>query len=142
VKPWQIEQLESLYRKAVQIYVNAASMNAPCEVGCGRLGQDAHHIVFRSQEPGLRWKYEPMFGLWVCPTCHAQAHTRDYDFVERALQRLKVVRPAKAKCLSLYIERHDKLKCPDVTFDWMGEYLRRRIAVLQRNWMDSYCCDV
>ncbi len=142
MKPWQIQELEGLYRESVRLGVNPAGGPAPCEMGCGRLGSQAHHVVLRSQEPGPRFKYEPLWGLWLCTTCHGPAHTESEAFVERALARLRVVRPAKAKTLKLYIENHDRLRCPDVTFQFMRDYLRRRVALLQKSWSNAYCCDV
>jgi len=141
MQKWQIQQLEGLYRKAVSLYVNAASMVAPCEMGCGRFGVQAHHVIARAQEPGIRWKYEPGWGLWLCTICHGLAHTSADEFVGRILQRLKLVRPAKARTLRIYIEKHDRLRCPHVSFEFMRDYLRRRVANLQRSWADAYCCD-
>ena len=141
-KDYQTQQIEALYRVAVQLYVNPAGGPAPCECGCGRLGLQAHHCVKRSQEPGVRWMYEPIWGLWLCTTCHAQAHTEQDEFVRRMLARLDRIRPEKARTLRLYMEKHDRLKCPDVSFQWLRDYLRRRIALLQKDWARSYCCDV
>ncbi len=139
---YQIQELESLYRQAVQLQVNPAGGPAPCELGCGKIGTQAHHVVFRSQEPGIRWKFEPLWGLWLCTPCHGPADTNPEDFVERALARLRVVRPAKARTLKFYIENHDRLRCPDVGFEWMRAYLRRRVALLQKSWANAYCADV
>lgn len=142
LKPWQVQELESLYRQAVRLFVNPAGGPAPCEIGCGRIGVNAHHFIYRSQEPGIRWQYEPHWGLWLCQNCHAEAHTRADEFVERTLERLWVVRRSKAVTLRLYLERHDRLQCPDVSFQWMRAYLKRRIALLQKQWSRAYCVDV
>jgi hypothetical protein len=142
MKPWEIQQIEGLYRQAVQLYVNPAGGPAPCELGCGRLGTDAHHAINRSQEPGVRWKWEPIWGLWVCKVCHHHAHIAPWEFFPRAIARLKTIRPQKARTLILYSERHDRLRCPDVSFEWLREYLRRRIAGLQKDWSRAYCCDL
>jgi hypothetical protein len=142
LKPYQIQQLEGLYRQAVQLGVNPAGGPAPCECGCGRIGCNAHHVVFRGQEPGIRWKYEPIWGLWVAAPCHTEAHTKAEEFVERILARLHLVNKPKAMTLRLYIENHDRLQCPNVAFSWMREYMKRRIIILQKSWMNAYSCDV
>ncbi len=139
--PYQTEQLEVLYRQAVLLQVNPAGNQAPCEAGCSRLGINAHHVVFRSQEPGIRWKYEPRFGLWLCFGCHQQSHDKSEEFVQRILAILRLVNRPKATTLSLFIEKHDRLKCPNVTFQWMRQHLRRRTEFLMRNWADAYSCD-
>lgn len=60
----------------------------------------------------------------------------------RALGRLRVVRPDKARTLRRYLQNHDRLKCPDVKFDVMRDILKRRVALLQKEWSNAYCVDV
>jgi len=134
---YQIQVLEKLYRHAVQLQVNPAGTGAPCEGGCGRLGHEAHHIVRRSQEPGIRWKYEPRWGVWLCHGCHIGAELDQ----EGLLAKMAVYRPERVKRLRRYLAMHDRVKCRTVTFGFMREYLRRQTALLGRKWAESYCMD-
>jgi hypothetical protein len=139
---YQRQQLERLFRNAVWLAVNPAGSAAPCEMACGRLGRDAHHAVHRSQEPGLRLKYEPRFAALLCPDCHKLAHRTPNAFLAQLLAALARTNPRKAKCLSLYAERHDRMRPPKVTFAWLMSYLREYIARRERRWSDAYNQDV
>jgi hypothetical protein len=132
---WQVPQLEKLYRQAVRLQANPAGGLALCEAGCGRIGRDAHHVVFRSQEPGIRWKYEPRWGLWLCVPCHGAAHVEIEPILARLRNRRRVL------TIYRYMEMHDRLKCRPVTFAWMRAYLQRCIERLQAKWSDAYYCE-
>lgn len=139
---YQRQQLESLFRRAVLLQVNPAGSASPCEMHCGRLGRDAHHAVWRSQEPCLRWKYEPRFAALLCPACHLLAHRTPNAFQQQLLGVMARTDPLRYRCLTAYTARHDRIKPPRVTWHWMRAYLQRAIARRERRWMDSYCSDV
>jgi len=141
MKQWQINQLESLYRKAVLLQANPAGGQASCEAGCGRLGTDAHHFILRSQEPGLRWQYEPRWGLWLCSGCHMKGHTYP-GFREAVLTKLWQYRPARARALERFAAMHNRLTCKNVAFEWMRAYLQRCIERRMRDWSQAYYCEV
>ena len=134
---YQTRELERLYRLAVKLQANPAGTVAPCEGGCGRIGRDAHHVVKRSQEPGIRWKYEPRFGVWLCPVCHPIADQP--GGAEIVIAKLRPWRPQRAKSLARYVALHDRLKCKPVSFPWMRSYLKRCIQRLEASWSESYC---
>jgi len=135
VTPYQIQVLEKLYRQAVQLQVNPAGTGAPCEGGCGRLGHEAHHIVRRSQEPGLRWKYEPRWGVWLCHDCHMEAEQDQ----EGLLAKMAVYRPERVRRLRRYMAMHDRVRCKSVSWGWMKAYMERCVARLQADWATAYC---
>jgi hypothetical protein len=138
---YQREQLESLFRRAVALRVNPAGGPAPCEMGCGNLGTQAHHSVLRSQEPALRLFYEPRFALWLCGVCHGNAHAGPKSFLIGAMEILRRANPSKADCLTIYNERHDRIKAPEVSWRWMHDYLERCIRQQQKRWADTYLMD-
>lgn len=133
--PYQIQELEKWYRLAVRLSVNPAGPAALCEAECGRLGSEAHHIVKRSQEPGIRWKYEPRWSVWLCHTCHAETELQDDEVLLAKL----VHRPDKVRRLRRYMALHDKVKCRGVSFRWMRQYLKRCVRRLQSDWATAYC---
>lgn len=139
---YQRSQLEALFRRAVLLAVNPAGTGAPCEFCRRRLGRDAHHAVRRSQEPSLRIKYEPRFGVLLCMECHAGAHQRPNLFQLRLLEVLSKTNPAKARCLARYSENHDRVRARDVDWRWMVAYLKRCISRRERFWSQTYCSDV
>lgn len=132
---YQIKVIERLYRQAVQLAVNPAGTGAPCEAGCGRLGSEAHHIVRRSQEPGIRWKWEPRWAVWLCHTCHMEAEQRP---AEELLAKLSVYHPQRVRALRRYLEVHDRVRCRQVTFEFMRAYLQRCVARLAADWASVY----
>ena len=132
---YQIQELEKWYRLAVQLAVNPAGTGAPCEAGCGRLGSEAAHVVRRSQEPGIRWKYEPRWSAWLCHVCHSETELLP---AEELLRRLGH-RPEKVRRLRRYLEVHDRVKCRSVSFAFMRDYLKRCVKRLQADWATAYC---
>lgn len=139
---WQIQELEKLYRMAVKLQANPAGGDAPCEMGCGRLGRDAHHMILRSQEMGIRWMYEPRWGLYLCSTCHGISHANSAEFRGRAIEQMSLRDAQRAWSIKRIGEMHPRLRCPKVSFPWMRAYLRRRIVHLQAAWSSAYCCDL
>jgi len=135
VTPYQTQVLEKLYRLAVQLQVNPAGTGAPCEGGCGRLGHEAHHFVRRSQEPGIRWKYEPRWGVWLCRVDHMDAEQDP----EGLLAKMAAHRPERVLALRRYLALHDRVRCKPVSWVWMKTYLERCVARLQANWATGYC---
>lgn len=133
--PYQIKELEKLYRLAVRLSVNPASNVAPCEAGCGKVGTEAHHVVKRSQEPGIRWKYEPRWGVLLCHECHMEVEQEPAECILTKLAH----RPTKVKRLRRYLDLHDRVKCRDVSFPWMRDYLKRCCARLESHWSSAYC---
>jgi hypothetical protein len=136
--PHQKQELETLYRKAVSLRVNPAGGPGLCEMRCSRLGCFAHHVVFRSQEPALRLKYEPRFGVWLCRGCHEQAHHTPKLFEATMMELFRRVNPPRAKCLLRLIETHDRVQAKSVSFRWMRDYLNRRIVAIEKQWADMY----
>jgi len=132
--PYQTQILETLYRQAVKLQANPGGQLAPCEAACGRFGHHAHHIVNRSQEPGIRWKYEPRFALWLCSQCHNEVHLSCDDILPR-------VRTRRVVTLRKYLALHDRVRCKPVTFPWMKGYLQRCIRRLESRWSDAYYCE-
>ena len=137
---YQISQLESLYRGAVLLNVNPAGGVAPCQAGCGRIGRDAHHFVRRSQAPGIRWRYEPRWGLWLCGGCHGKWHD-DPEYGQVVMECLLTYFPRQARTLERFAGVHDRVKCPQVTFSWMKAYLTRCTDRRRRDWSDAYFCE-
>lgn len=132
---YQIQELEKWYRLAVRLAVNPAGGPAPCEAECGRLGSEAHHVVKRSQEPGIRWKYEPRWAVWLCHTCHMEVEQE----APEALLAKMVHRPEKTRRLRRYLSQHDRVRCRPVTWTWMRMYLKGCVAWLQKDWATAYC---
>lgn len=139
---YQTEELEKLYRQAVKLQANPAGGDAPCEMGCGRFGRDAHHTILRSQEMGIRWMYEPRWGLYLCSTCHGGAHANSAAFRDHAIEQLRMRDAQRAWSIQRISEMHHRLRCPTVTWPWMQAYLRRQIVARQAKWSTAYCCDL
>lgn len=76
-----IISLEKLSKRTNSIIAEwASNVRAKDHYKCQRCGccdkrlLEAHHMIPVSEDPEMRWKYEPVNGITLCHSCHAREH--------------------------------------------------------------------
>lgn len=119
-----MNQLDLLWSKVVRLEMGL------CCLFCGRLGQDAHHVLSRAQYPAVAVKYEPDFGVWLCRFCHSLA---DHNF-DLTIQTLRTRYPERAARILGHL--NSPFEMSRSTAADQRAYLRWRLRHAERNWMD------